>query len=93
MPPKTEPQTEAGRALLADLTMGYEPQSDDVVMAAIREAMGKDIVAIEQQAAWPDTPEAVERLTAAFHRWNDDAPCVCQNRATMLLAALREQPQ
>jgi hypothetical protein len=62
----TEPRTAAGRALLASLTMGYDPAkgSDDVVMPAIYEGMTKDILAIEDQAAAPALD--VERLAKAI---------------------------
>lgn len=47
--PRT-PATEAGRALLAELTMGYEDAPGDVVMPAVKEGMAKFILAIEAEA-------------------------------------------
>jgi hypothetical protein len=77
----TEPRTAAGRALLADLTMGYDPEkgeeTGDVVMPAVYEGMTKDILAIEAEAASSDSEAlraALERLLANAEHIFDKKP-------------------
>jgi len=47
----TDPITPTGQQLLANLTLDYEPQPDDVVMPAVHEGLAKDIKRIEREAA------------------------------------------
>ena len=77
----TEPQTPAGRALLRLLSAPRIPDLDYIDLK-------ERIRAIE--AAWPDTPEAVERLAAVL---DDLAVYAAHEVAIRALAALREQPK
>ena len=63
------PTTEAGRRLLADLTMGYVPSEADVVMPAVADGMAADILRIEAEAVAAREAEiaaAVGRLPKAL---------------------------
>lgn len=66
----TTPRTEAGKRLLADLTMDYEDAPGDVVMPAVKAGMAADIASCERagearwyvvlEVEWRDDPEQSE---------------------------------